>query len=133
MSASWALQQAVHAALATSGEVQDAVGERIFDHVPRDAAFPYVVVGDDAVRDAGTATEAGSEHLIAIQVWSRAKGLKECKAAAETVRLALDQAELDIGGYALIGLRHTATDFAREPDGETLRASVTFRAVLEPN
>ena len=130
MSASWALQQAVYAALVASGDVAERVGDRVFDHVPRDAAFPYLVIGEDDLRDAGASL---SEHLIAVHVWSRAAGLSECKEAAEAVRLALDRAELAVTGQTLIGIRHLGTEFARDADGETLSATVRFRAVLEPN
>ncbi|HWA91811.1 MAG TPA: DUF3168 domain-containing protein [Rhizomicrobium sp.] len=134
MSASWALQQAVFAALAASDAVESVLGDppRVFDCPPRGAAFPYCVIGEDETRDWSTATEAGSEHLLAIQIWSRADGRKEAKLAAEAVRAALDGAALAIDGQALIGIRHLATETLRESDGETIRATLKFRAVLEP-
>ena len=134
MSASWALQQAVFAALSMSDAVKDAVGDppRVFDSPPRGAAFPYVVIGEDETRDWSTATEGGSEHLLAIQVWSRADGRRQAKLAAEAVKDALDGAELAVDGQALIGIRHLATQTSRESDGETIRATLKFRAVLEP-
>ena len=46
--ASWALQQAVFAALSVSDAIQEIAGDppRVFDAVPRGAAFPYIVVGE---------------------------------------------------------------------------------------
>lgn len=132
MSASWALQQAVFAALSANDEVADAFGARIFDRPPRGAAFPYCVIGDDAQSDWSTATEKGSEHALQVHVWSRADGHKEAKLAAQAVQDALDGAELDVTGQALIAIRHLATDFTRETDGETTRAVLRFRAVMEP-
>ncbi len=132
MSASWALQQAVFAVLSTNDEVVDAFGARIFDMPPRGAAFPYCVIGDDAVSDWSTATEKGSEHALSVHVWSRADGHREAKLAAQAVQDALDGAELAVSGQALIGIRHLATDFTRESDGETIRAVLRFRAVMEP-
>jgi len=90
------------------------------------------VIGDDAEQDWSTATEAGSEHALAVHVWSRANGHREAKLAAEAVRDALDGAELSVTGQALIDIRWLSTDFAREADGETIRATLRFRAVLEP-
>ena len=131
MSASWALQQAVFAVLSTDDAVIDAFDARIFDVPPRGAAFPYCVIGDDAVSDWSTATEKGSEHALAVHVWSRADGHRQAKLAAQAVEDALDGAELDVTGQALIGIRHLATDFTRESDGETIRAVLRFRAVME--
>jgi uncharacterized protein DUF3168 len=135
MSASWALQQAVFAELAANDAVKDAFGDppRIFDVAPRGAAFPYCVIGDDAMSDWSTATETGSEHLLEIRAWSRAAGHKEAKLAASAVQDALDGASLSVDGETLIDIRHLATSFTRESDGETIRAVLKFRAVLEEN
>lgn len=131
-SASWALQQAVFAALCTNDAVRDIAGERIFDAVPRGAAFPYIVVGEGAEADASTATETASEHTLEIRIWSRAAGHRQVKLAADAVREALDGAALDLLGHALIDLRFLSADFARESDGETFRATLRFRAMTEP-
>jgi hypothetical protein len=135
MSASWALQQAIFAVLCTNDDVLEAVGDppRVFDAAPRGAAFPYIVIGDDGERDWSTATEPGSEHAIAIRVWSRANGHREAKLVAEAVRGALDGEELAVTGQALVDIRWLSTDFARDADGETIHALLRFRAVLEPN
>ena len=132
-SASWALQQAVFAALTASEAVKSAAGTRVFDAVPRQAAFPYIVVGDGGETNWDTATEAGSQHSLAVHVWSRAGGHKEAKLAAEAVRETLDGAALTLDGHALIDLRYLSADFAREADGETFRATLKFRAVTEPS
>ena len=134
-SASWALQQAVFATLSLSDDIKELVGDppRLFDAVPRSSAFPYIVVGEDGESNWDTATEAGSEHALAIHVWSRAGGRKEIKLAAEAVRQCLDGASLALTGHTLVDLRYLSTDFARETDGETYRAILRFRAVTEPS
>jgi hypothetical protein len=132
-SASLALQQAIFAALSANADLQALIGDppRLFDFVPRDSAFPYVVIGDGSETNWSTATEAGSEHAVAVNVWSRATGHKEAKEIAEIVRSALDNAALSLTGFTLIGIRHLASEFARQPDGQTWRASLRFRAVTE--
>ncbi len=134
-SASWALQQAVFATLSTSEGIKDIAGDppRVFDAVPRASAFPYIVVGEDGESNWDTATESGSEHALAVHIWSRAGGRKEIKLAAETVREALHGASLVLDGHTLVDLRYLKSDFTRDSDGETFRAIVRFRAVTEPN
>ena len=134
MSTSFALQQAIYVALAANADLKALIGDppRLFDFVPRDAGFPYVVIGDATESDWSTATEAGSEHQLTIHVWSRGAGHKEAKAIAGLIRDALDYAPLSLSGAELIDIRHLATDFARQPDGQTYRASLRFRAVTEP-
>ncbi|HEX3674034.1 MAG TPA: DUF3168 domain-containing protein [Rhizomicrobium sp.] len=130
--ASFALQQAIFAALGADSGVQALIGARLFDAVPRDATFPYAVLGDDAETNWDTATESGSAHVAAIDVWSRGGGHKESKLIADAVRAALDGAALVPPGQTLIGIRYQGADFAREEDGETYRATLHFRAVMEP-
>ena len=133
MSAAFALQQAVFAALGANENVKDIVDDppRIFDSVPRGTHFPYIVIGDDKESDWSTATERGSEHLLTIHVYSRAAGHKEARVAADAVVAALDGAALALVGFRLVDLRWQATDSARENDGETIHAQLRFRAVVE--
>jgi hypothetical protein len=130
--ASWSLQQAIYSTLSASSDLQALVGSRVFDLVPRESAFPYAVIGDDAETNWDTATESGSQHIVAVDIWSRSGGHKESKAIADVVRLALDGASLAPGGQTLVGIRYQGTDFARQTDGETYRATLHFRAVMEP-
>jgi hypothetical protein len=134
MSASWALQQAIYATLVSSDGIKEVLGDppRVFDAPPRDADFPYCVIGDDQASDWSMATEAGSEHIVPVHVWSRANGHREAKLIAGAVKDALDGAELAVAGQALIDLRWLDTNAVRDPDGETIRAVLRFRAVLEP-
>ena len=129
---SWALQQAVFAALARDGTIAALAGGRVFDHVPRRTPFPYVVVGESRASDWSTKTEAGSEHALTIHVWSRAKGTRETRLVAQAVIDALNGAPLAVHGATLIDLSWRETIINREPDGETLQARLQFRAVLEP-
>jgi hypothetical protein len=132
--ASWALQQAIFATLAMSDDVKEAVGDppRLFDAVPRGAAFPYIVIGDDKEIDWSTATEPGTAHALTIHIWSRAAGRRETRLAAQAVIGALNGAELTIDGQALIDLRYLESESARESDGETVHAQLRFKALLEP-
>jgi len=132
-SASWALQQAVFAALSADSGVQAVAGERIFDAVPRGAAFPYIVVGEATEKQTGATGGDLSEHALAIHIWSRGGGHREIKQAAQAVCEALDGAALVPGGHSLIGLCFLSADYSRESDGETYRAVLRFRAVTEPS
>jgi hypothetical protein len=131
---SFALQQAIYAALAASTDLQALIGDppRLFDYVPRDSAFPYVVLGDGSESEWSTSTENGTEHAVQIDVWSRSTGHRESKQIAEAVRDALNNASLTVSDTTLIDIRHLATAFARQTDGQTTRATLRFRAVTEP-
>jgi hypothetical protein len=134
MSASFALQQALFAALSSDGAVKSLIGDppRLYDLVPREAAFPYAVIGEDAESHWNTATEDGSAHIVAVDAWSRGGGFKESKLIADAIRSVLDDASLSPSGQVLVGIRYQGADYARQTDGETYRATLRFRAVMEP-
>lgn len=124
---SWALQQAIYAALKADSTVTALTNGRIYDAVPEPAAFPYIVIGE--------AEETGSapvEHRLTLHLWSRGGGCREIKAIADAVRSRLDGAALSLSGHVLIDLAFTAADYHRQSDGETYRGTVTFRAATEP-
>jgi hypothetical protein len=130
--ASFALQSSVFAALMADETVQALLSTRVFDAVPRDAAFPYAVLGDGKETNFDTATEEGSEHVFTITVWSRNGGHKEAKSIADAIRFVLNNATLSLDGHALVDLRFLDCAYARSTDGETYSAVLRFRAVTEP-
>ena len=132
--ASWALQQAVFAALAADDNIKDIVDDppRLYDHVPRGAAFPYIVIGESRESDASTATDTATAHTLTIHVWSRAPGTKESRIAAAAVLDSLNNASLTVTGHTLVDLRWLDTDIRRDTDGETIHAALRFRALTEP-
>jgi len=80
-------------------ELQGAVYQRlktllpvaVYDDVPSQASFPYVVVGEDIVSDYSTKERFGGNVLIAVHVFSLYRGMKEVKEIAEQVLNALKQ------------------------------------------
>jgi hypothetical protein len=130
--ASFSLQAAIFSALSADAALQSLIGSRLYDAVPQPATFPYAVIGDDTESNWDTATEQGSEHIVSVDAWSQGGGHKESKTIADAVRAVLDGASLAPSGQTLIDIRYQGAEFARQPDGETYRATLKFRAVLEP-
>lgn len=133
-SAALALQSAVFAILSANTELNALTGggARIYDDVPPATPYPYVSFGQTIERDWSTGSEDGREHTFTLHVWSRSPGRAQVHAIAAVIRASLHQAGLTISGHRLVNLRHELTDARREPDGETYRAIVRFRAVTEP-
>lgn len=132
-SAAWELQKAVYDALVADVALGDELGgPRVYDAVPRGAAFPYVTFGPSTTRDWSTGTDRGAEHILTLRAWSKAGGAREVHRVLDTVRGALDAASLSLTGHRLVNLRHEASDAVREADGETWSGTVRFRAVTEP-
>ncbi|MEO8651002.1 MAG: DUF3168 domain-containing protein [Hyphomicrobiaceae bacterium] len=132
-SAVWDLQQAVHATLAADTTVLALLGgARVYDDVPRGAAFPYISLAAFTVRDWATGTEPGTEITFTVHAWSRDAGLKGPHLLAEAVRGALHDQSLALVDHHLVNLRYESSETRRERDGDTYRVIARFRAVVEP-
>jgi hypothetical protein len=126
------LQRAVFAAL--GGDVGLAAmigGNKVYDYAPPKAGFPYISFGRSNAFDWSTGTEAGSEHVFTLHVWSQAKGRKEALAVMERVRALLEDASLALDQHNLILLRLEQTDIRFEPDVLAHHGTMLFRALVE--
>ena len=128
-----ALQEAVFATLSADAALLALLGgAHVYDGAPRNAAAPYVHLGELTERDWSTATDAGVEISFAVVAWSREPGRAEALAIAERVRELLHDVDLEVDGFRLVNLRHVGTETARVEKPEGRRAVVRFRAVTEP-
>jgi hypothetical protein len=132
-SAPAALRAAIHHALvADTGLAAALGGAKIYDEPPRNAAFPYVTLGDARVIDASSDDGPTQEHQLTLHAWSRQGGHKEAHVITGALLAALDDAPLSPDGHRLVNLRFSIADIRREADGRTYHALVRFRAVTEP-
>lgn len=133
-SSSLDLQAAVVAALSQNATLTEMTGghPRVFDAVPPKTPYPYLTIGQTIERDWSTGSEDGREHTLTLHVWSKAAGRRQVHEIADVVRGALHLAPLMLSDHRLINIRHEFTDSRREPDNETYRALIRFRAVTEP-
>jgi hypothetical protein len=128
-----ALRAAIRGALIADAPLTSLLGgEKIYDEPPRDAALPYVTLGEDAVSDGSTATESGDEHALTLHVWSRQGGHREAQMIAGALLEALADASLAPEGHRFANLRFIAADVRREADGRTYHGVVRLRALTEP-
>ena len=125
------LQGAIVARLSAAADLASLVGDRIYDAVPNDAAFPYVTVGEGDETSDDVECVEGFELSLDIDVWSRAVGFPEAKAISDEIRRALRSSDLALAVNALVYFRHRQTRFLRDPDGLTSHAVLTFEAFAE--
>jgi Protein of unknown function (DUF3168) len=132
VSASWALQKAVHVALTSAAPLTVLMGGvRVFDDVPRNTAYPYVTHGESVVRDWSTSTDEGHEHCVSVHVWSQGAGRKQAHEILGLIERTLDGQALALDGHRLISLQHEHSEVRRESDGETWRGLLRLRATTE--
>ncbi len=128
-----ALRAAIHAALKSDAALAAALGgPHVYDAPPREAAFPYVTLGDARITDVSADEAPVQEHQLTLHAWSRQGGHKEAHVITGALLQALDDAPLSPDGHRLVNLRFAIADIRREADGRTYHAVVRFRAVTEP-
>jgi hypothetical protein len=126
------LQKALFGALAGNTALVSVLGgAKIFDHAPASVAFPYVTFGRTSVYDWSTSTESGTEQLLTLHVWSKARGKKETLDIMECVRAAFDQAPLDLDDHHLVNLRLNYSEAHYDDDLDVHHGLLRFRAVTE--
>jgi hypothetical protein len=132
-SASVALRAAIHDALNADALLTAALGgAKVYDEPPRNAAFPYVTLGEARLADFSADDAPGAEHTLTLHAWSQQGGHKEAHVIAGALLQALDDAPLTLADHRLVNMRFAVADVRREADGRTYHALIRFRAVTEP-
>jgi len=127
------LQQAIFTALTGSTVLVNYLGgAKVYDDIPEDTPFPYVIIGQSLMRDWGTVSEQGREHLLRLHVWSRNPGSTETQLITEEIINVLHDQDLMLQDNVLINLRFSGADVLRDSDGKTHHSILRFRAVTEP-
>lgn len=129
------LQIALVALLKTPGALPVAVGDRVYDKVPLNAAYPYISLGEGQVLPDKADCIDGAEVFVQIDVWSRGENFGEAKTIGKGVIAALDDQEdqISVEGFVVIVFELQSVQYLRDPDGLTRHGAITFRALIQPS
>lgn len=104
----------------------------VYDHVPQDTPFPYVVVGDDISIDFDTDDTAGSDSEVSIHVWSQFRGRSEVKKIQREIYNALHRHDLSVDGtVTTVTVEAQEARSFLEDDGLTRHGVMDFRVLLQ--
>ncbi|MEX0969559.1 MAG: DUF3168 domain-containing protein [Paracoccaceae bacterium] len=128
------LQEAVFNALQADATLAALIGGRVYDAPPEAltaSAAPYVLIGDEQVRDRSSATHRAALHDLVVSIYSDAAGFADAKAVAGAVSAALDGADLNLGVGHLVQLQFFRARTGRKtaPGGRSI--NLTFRALVQ--
>lgn len=126
----YGLQTAVHTALTADAALMGMV-EGVFDHVPEKTGYPYVTIGNIRMRDMSAQGVTLLRAELAVSVYSRARGRKEAGDIMGELNRLLQNMAAPVEGYALLSLRHVASEITLERDGLTYQGRMRFEAVLQ--
>jgi hypothetical protein len=120
------IQAAIYQALST-------LSYPVYDDVPQNAEFPYIVIGDDTSIPFDDDCNVGAESTITIHVWSTYPGRKEVKQIMDSVYNRLHRQNLPIAGGYSITLNAEYQDSFLDPDGTTRHGVIRFRLLTRSN
>jgi hypothetical protein len=134
--ASYELQQAIVRRLKADDAVNALIGGRVYDRIPAKddkvtAEFPFVSLGPEQDLPDHIDCIEGGDIVLQIDVWSRDVGRKQAKRIARAVKDALDDADLELGGSALVCLSYEGRHVLPDPDGLTTHIAMSFQATVE--
>jgi hypothetical protein len=121
------LQKAVYLALS------DMISAPVYDHVPQDTPYPYVVIGEDNFVDWSTDDKNGFEATVNIHVWHRpegdsgSRGRSAVKVIQGEIYGILQRSSFDIGAYGNPGMSYEYSDCFLDTDGTTYHGVQRFR------
>ena len=109
---SFDLQTILYSTLNGDSTLDGIVGNnKIFDNVPQDTTYPYVVLGNITALNRGTKTLDGNDYVLDIDVWSTYRGKKEISDAMERIYELLHDTTYSVSGADMVvsQVRNTIT------------------------
>lgn len=104
----------------------------IYDDLPEQAAFPYVVMGEMTARDWSDKFEPGQEVHSTKHIWSRYKGRKEAVDMGDAILQALSKSPLDLSPNFWAVLQDLDTnELIMDIDGITRHGILRHRYLIE--
>lgn len=101
-------------------------GQRIFDNVPENQAYPYVTMQLKPWANRANTTWDGWEGDLTLNVWCRASGDLQVQTIQKRIDELLNNVDPCIDGWSVVSLRRTVLDILQDPDGVTLHGIQKF-------
>jgi hypothetical protein len=123
------VQLAVYSRL-TSDVALMALVSGVYDHIPQDQAFPFVVIGEDDYIGRDSHTTNGYSVGFRISVWSRGFGRKGCMQVMEAVDALLHNKDFSISGWNILNLRRDLSQIIVDSDSVTYQGIMRYSLLL---
>ena len=112
----------------------------VYDHVPQNSSYPYVVIGADTLLDDSTKDSPRWNATLTVHAWDRPKaGRKSVKTIIGQIYDALNRQEgnVSLTGFSLISLLHEFDETYQESGVEGsndhyYHGVMRFRAIIRP-
>lgn len=122
------VQQAIYERLINDEELNEKI-TGIFDAVPDESPFPYIVLGRIYSEPSDTKTSKGWRVEQILDVWSASKGKKETISIIESIKNALEE-ELSIDGVFVISQQLRNIEILEEVV-DLFHGTVTYEILID--
>jgi hypothetical protein len=119
------IQKAVYTALVAALDVP------VFDNVPQNSPYPYVVVGDDTAVPWDTDDSLGTEATVTVHAWSQYRGRAEAKELLQQIYTALHRQDIAVENAVTIESIAEFQQTIVESDGLTRHGIIRFRITVD--
>ena len=128
---SFDLQTILYSTLNGDSTLDGIVGDnKIFDNVPQDTSYPYVVIGNINVANRGTKSLDGNEYSVDIDVWSTYRGKKEISQAMERIYELFHDTSYSVSGADMVVSQVRNTITLVENDGITRHGVLSLSVIV---
>ncbi len=128
----WDVQTGVYTLLTETVAVTALLAGGVLEHVPADAVFPYVVLGETRSVPMDSQGASGNDVTFVLHTYSRGTGMKEAKQIMAALYNALHNASFAVPNQTLVLCRLIDAETALEGDGLTRHGRQRFQIITEP-
>lgn len=122
------LRKSINQALKASSDLASLLGGvRIYDRPPEPAGFPFITLGQSALRDWSAGSEDGADQRVTVHVWSPFGGKKHMQDIIKAVLTSLSDWPL-AAGRERITLNHEFSEARLDPEGDSFHGIIRYRA-----
>jgi hypothetical protein len=111
------IQLAMITALVDDGSLSVHIDGRVYDFVPENPTFPYVVIRTPTEVPWDMFHKMAQRVTFTFDIWSTYRGSKETKEIQAHINDVLDRAALSVSGYSHIWTHNTMSTDMRDVDG----------------
>tara|TARA_R110000737_G_scaffold63487_2_gene91084 strand:- start:85 stop:492 length:408 start_codon:yes stop_codon:yes gene_type:complete len=131
---SFDLQTSLYNLLSGDSALDSLVGNnKIFDNVPQDTSYPYVILSNESAQNTGTKTLDGNEYSIDVEVWSQYRGKKEIKDIMERIYALLHDSSYAVSGANMVVSQVRSVITLIESDGITRHGVIALSVIVYDN
>lgn len=120
------------AALRADATLKGYVGQRVYDYVPENTAYPYLIYHITESDEWDTTSCEGEEHSVYVHVWDNKEGSKRTRLIMQRVYEVLHGiTTYTLTDHNLVNCRRVSRTV--EHEGQLYHGIAIFRAVTEEN